>query len=97
VERYQEAAEADANTKMIEVIKSEVETRLAQWTIQYDAYQKSEGSELETMMEDIAVNWGARQVFSLENELEVRTHGVDAYLKAYREKKLSWQCVPVFE
>ena len=87
----------DANAEMIETMKRELEARLAKLNAQYDAYRISEGSELDMMVGDVAVNWGARQVFSLKDELEVRTRGLDAYLEAYREKKLAWQCITVIE
>jgi hypothetical protein len=87
----------DANAEMLRTMKREVEARLAKWNAQYDTYQISEGSEFDMMVGDVGVNWGARQVFCLNNELEVRTCGFDVYLEAYREKRLAWQCIAVFE
>jgi len=97
VERYREAAEVETNVAMIESMRREIATRLVQWDTQYEAYQDFEGSELDGTVGDVALNWGARQVVSLEDELHTRARGVDVYLEAYRKKKLAWQCITVIE
>lgn len=96
-ERYQEAAEVDANTEMIKMMRREIETRLVQWSAKYEAFQNFEGSELDMVVGDIALNWGAKLVFCLEDELQTRTQGLDAYLGAYKAKELAWQCIAIVE
>ena len=66
----------ETNIEMIESMRREVKTRPVQWDAQYKVYQDFEGSELDGTVGDIALSWGARQVVSLEDELQTRTRSL---------------------
>jgi len=73
----------------------EIDVRLATWILHDNEFEKFEGSECETMIGELALEWGAKIIHCLRDEVRVRQRGCTYYLDAYKGKMLAWQSIDI--
>ena len=86
----------EENGRLVREMLDEVDARLAQWIDCDDKFERFEGSEWETMAGELALEWGAKVIHCLKDEIRARQKGHLHYLEAYEGRQLAWQCIEVF-
>jgi|SRR5882762_769780 len=94
IQRYVEASKAGAFGKSTRRLTEELEDRIRQWESLYSQGEPS--GEREMMVYDLCVEWGAKVVFGMHEELESRGRGWDFYRASYVAKRLAWQNINVY-
>jgi hypothetical protein len=95
--RYQQADCAETNERLVEAMDNEIVTRLAEWKIVDDEFTSFEGSEWDNTIGELALEWGAKVLYCLRDEMQIRRSGYEMYLEAYEGQTLAWQCVQIID
>jgi hypothetical protein len=72
----------------------ELEDRIGQWEHLYA--QEEPVGERERMLYNLCVEWGAKVIFGMHEELEARNQGWDFYRASYVAAGLAWQNINVY-
>ena len=87
--RFRAWSRPDADEGMITAAAfAELQDRILAWSALVTAQDDMGLSEY---IRDVYVNWGAKRMVWLEEELEIRQQGLEAYINAYRQKELPTQ------
>ena len=73
----------------------EIDVRLSTWIIKDSEFAQLEGPEWEVMTAELALEWGAKIIHCLRDEIRVREMGHANYLEAYEGEQLAWQSIDV--
>ena len=92
--RYVDASRPGGFRASTRRLEEELEDRIKQWEVIYAHEEPSR--EQEGILYDLCVEWGAKMIFSMHEELEVRSRGWDIYHTSYMAKELAWQNVNVY-
>ena len=92
-ERYKISTDDESNTVLVRRMLEEIDVRLATWIIHDEQFEQLEGLEWEVMTGELALEWGAKIIYFLRDEVFVRRKGCAAYLEAYEGGQLAWQSV----
>jgi len=84
-----------SNGNLVGGMLEEIDVRLATWILHDNEFEKFEGPEWETMIGELALEWGAKIIHCLRDEVRVRQRGCTYYLDAYKGKKLAWQSIGI--
>jgi len=68
-------------------LEEELEDRIKQWEVIYACEEPS--GEQEGILYQLCVEWGAKTIFGMHEELEVRSRGWDIYHTSYMVKGLA--------
>jgi len=60
-----------------------------------DEFERHEGPEWEAMTGELTLEWGAKIIYCLRDEVRVRQMGHANYLEAYEGGQLAWQSIEV--
>jgi len=73
----------------------EIDVRLSTWITKDNEFAQLEGPEWEVMTGELALEWGAKIIHCLRDEIRVRETGHANYLEAYEGGRLAWQSIDV--
>jgi hypothetical protein len=73
----------------------EVDMCLATWILHDNEFEQFGGPEWEMMTGELALEWGAKIIYCLRDEVRVRQLGREYYLEAYKGEQLAWQSINV--
>ena len=91
--RHNLSIDDKSNRNLVQVMLEEIDARLATWIIYYNKFEQLEGLEWEVMTSELALEWGAKVIFTLRDEVRVRQLGYSQYLAAYASGGLAWQLI----
>jgi hypothetical protein len=86
----------EENERLVHEMSDEIDVRLAQWIECDKEFEQFEGSEWETMTGKLALEWGAKVIHCLKDEVRARREGHIHYLEVYEGGHLAWQSIDVF-
>ena len=92
-ERYEISTDDESNGELVRRMLEEIDVRLATWIIRNEQFEQLEGPEWEVMTGELALEWGAKIIDFLRDEVCMRQTGRVAYLEAYEGRRLAWQSV----
>jgi hypothetical protein len=92
--RYEDASKPGGFKASTGRLLEELEDRIGQWELVH-AYEEPPG-ERERVVYKLCVEWGAKVIFGMHEELEVRSRGWDIYHASYMAEELAWQNVIVY-
>ena len=69
----------------------EIDARLETWIIRDREFERLEGLGWEITTGELALEWGAKIIHCLKDEVCVRQIGYAHYLEAYKRGQLAWQ------
>jgi hypothetical protein len=96
-DRHNLSVNDEVNGNLVQEMLGEIDARLGPW-INYDKkFEQLDGSEWEIVMGELALEWGAKIIHCLEDEVQVRQMGRTCYLEAYEGRQLAWQCIGILE
>lgn len=84
-----------SNRDLVQGMLEEIDVRLASWILHDDKFEHLEGSEWEIMTGELALEWGAKVIYCMRDEVRVRQLGCASYLEAYECGRLGWQSIDV--
>lgn len=96
-ERRKLIADENSNGGLVRDMLEEIEARLTTWIIHDNEFEEFEGSEWEVMTGELALEWGAKVIHCLKDEVCVRQIGYAHYLEAYERGQLAWQSIDIIE
>jgi hypothetical protein len=94
-ERRRLSMEDGSSRNLVQAMLEEIDMRIATWIIHNNEFEQFEGSEWETMKGELALEWGAKIIHCLRDEVWVRQLGCTRYLEAYESGGLAWQSIDV--
>ena len=71
----------------------DLEDRIGQWEL---IHAHKDSRVQEAMVYDLCVEWGAKVIFGMHEELEVRSRGWDIYHASYMAEELAWQNINIY-
>lgn len=81
--------------EILQATGDEIESRLEGWK-QMVSIEEGSSSEQEQMIIGLAIEWGARRIDGLVDELKIRCKGRGEYEAAERRSELPWQRIIIF-
>jgi hypothetical protein len=94
-ERRKLSVDDISNRNLVGGMLEEIDMRLATWILHDNEFEQFEGPEWETMTSELALEWGAKIIYCLRDEVRVRQLGRNYYLEAYKGERLAWQSIDV--
>jgi hypothetical protein len=92
--RYEDASRPGGFKASTGRLLEELKDRIGQWEL-INAHEEP-SREQEEMVYELCVEWGARVIFGMHEELEVRSRGWDIYHASYMAEELTWQNINVY-
>jgi len=92
--RYEDASRPGGFKASTGRLLEELKDRIGQWEL-INAHEEP-SREQEEMVYELCVEWGARVIFGMHEELEVRSRGWDIYHASYMVEELTWQNINVY-
>jgi hypothetical protein len=92
--RYEEASRPGGFKASTRRLLEEIEDRIGQWELIHA--HKEPLWERERIVYELCVEWGAKVIFGMHEELEVRSRGWDVYHSSYMAEGLAWQNVNIY-
>jgi hypothetical protein len=93
-QRYTEALRAGEFEESTRRLLGELGDRIGQWEHIRDQVKPS--GEREMIVYDLCLEWGAKVIFGMHEELESRNQGWDFYRASYEAKRFAWQNTNVY-
>ena len=81
--------------QLVQRMSEEIDARLSAWIATDNEFSQIEGLEWDVMTGELALEWGAKVIHCLRDEVQVRRMGHKNYLDAYEGRRLAWQCIEV--
>jgi len=94
-ERHKLSTDDESNKALVQIMLDEIDVRLASWIIHDNKFSQLEGLEWEMMTGELGLEWGAKIIYFLRDEVQVRQTGCAAYLEAYEGGQLAWKSIDV--
>ena len=94
-ERRKLSADDILNQNLVGRMLEEIDMRLATWILHDNEFEQFEGPEWEMMAGELALEWGAKIIYCLRDEVRVRQLSCNYYLEAYEGGCLAWQSIDV--
>ena len=91
--RHNLSIDDKSNRNLVQVMLEEIDAWLAIWIIYYNKFEQLEGLEWEVMTSELALEWGAKVIYTLRDEVRVSQLGYSQYLAAHARGGLSWQLI----
>ena len=94
-ERRKLSTDERTSGEMLQRMSEEIDVRLSSWIIEDKKFAQLEGLDWEVMTGELALEWGAKIIHCLKDEIRVREMGHANYLEAYEGGQLAWQSIDV--
>jgi hypothetical protein len=94
-ERRKLSTDERTSGELLQRMLEEIDVRLSTWVTKDNEFAQLEGSEWEVMTGELALEWGAKIIHCLRDEIRVRETGHANYLEAYEGGRLAWQSIDV--
>ena len=94
-ERHKLSTDDKTSGELLQRMLEEIDVRLSTWIIKDREFAQLEGSGWEVMTAELALEWGAKIIHCLRDEIRVREIGHANYLEAYEGGRLAWQSIDV--
>ena len=94
-ERHGLSKDNKSSSILVRAMLEEIDARLATWIIHDNEFEQLVGPEWEITTRELALEWGAKIIHCLRDEVRVRQLGCTYYLEAYKGERLVWQSINV--
>ncbi|KIM90170.1 hypothetical protein PILCRDRAFT_765680 [Piloderma croceum F 1598] len=94
-ERRKLSMDDESSRNLVQAMLEEIDVRLATWITHDNEFERFTGSEWEITTRELALEWGAKIIHILRDEVRVRQLGCAHYVEAYESGRLAWQSIDV--
>jgi len=94
-ERHKLSTDDESSRNLVQAMLEEIDVRLATWITHDNEFEQFTGSEWEITTRELALEWGAKIIHILRDEVRVRQLGCAHYVEAYESGRLAWQSIDV--
>jgi hypothetical protein len=94
--RYTELVDSEIFEGSTQRLSEEVYDRLAHWLQLEEQEEQFTKSQRTALLYDLSLEWGARILYVLRDELEERRSGLTKFRQVYGKKMLAWQNIHIY-
>lgn len=95
--RFAELVDTEIFEEGTQRLSREVDVRLAHWLQLEEREDQFMNCQRAGLLYDLSLEWGARVLYFLRDELEKRRSGLLNFKRVYMEEKLAWQNISLYD